>query len=75
MLVLKSTGKLLRSVTKRSVLSSLVDHAGRVRCLSSNVGLAKLTAKGEPQYQTHPKVKSRRGLSKISPLEQLIKAP
>ncbi len=55
----------------KSQNSPLVDHAGRTRCLVSIVGLAKLTAKGEPLFQDYSKAKSWRILSKIFPVEQL----
>lgn len=56
---------------KKSPIFLLVDHTGRARCLLSNLWLAKLAAKGEPQYENDSRAQTWRILSKISPVEQL----
>ena len=51
-----------------------VNQTCRMRCLVSKVGLIKLTAKGEPQYENHSKAKCWRNSSKTFPVEQLHQA-
>lgn len=66
-----SIKELIRLIAQKESIFSSWWVTGRDRCLVSNDGLAKLTAKDEPQYQNYSNTKSRRILSKINPVEQL----